>query len=655
MASALPKSMIAGAALLCVSTSAASLEYRFTAHGVRLQQLEVDRITAESAGGSGLRIDGVRYPGLGGLGSLELRCEPSPARCARGRLRWSVPGEAPIETDVYRDGLEFRLQQAGATITIVDARAGPELVVESVPLEWLRRLEPLRGRLAELSGKLSARVSRSENGLHGSLAVSDAGFDTPDGWAAGAALDTAVDIRYGDGGTISVDAVWSGGEWLFGPLYLSQPSPAIVVAARFAAVDGGWQFDRLSVAAGDDLRIEGSGLLINDADGWSVPEVDIQGASGNLAWAWGQGLRSLAAASGWGALEPSGRVTASLNRSDGRFRTARIDLGQARLSDGEDRISIHGLDAGARWGTNTQGLVISTRWSEARLYRVPLGPSRLTLRSQDRNTLVLAEPARIPVLDGALIVEELLWRNAPGSERDLQMAARLEPVDLAGLSERFGWPALGGRIAGRFPGLRLAPETVSLDGGLDLQLLGGNARVESLSIERPFGTDPALSADLRFDALDLDLFTQAFEIGRMQGLLSGSINGLRLLSWQPVAFDAWFETLDESPQREISQRAVDSLSSLSGGGGAAVSGILMRWFESFPYRKLGLGCRLSSNVCSMRGLRETGDGGYLILEGRAIPRLDIVGYQRRVDWPRLVAQMRAAVQSPGPEDSKAPR
>ena len=174
-----------------------------------------------------------------------------------------------------------------------------------------------------------------------------------------------------------------------------------------------------------------------------------------------------------------------------------------------------------------------------------------------------------------------------------------------------------------------------VEGGLDISLFDGRARVRELTVERPFGTSPALSADIELSSLDLELLTHAFEFGRMQGLASGHVRRLRLLDWQPVQFDAWFETLEDSPERVISQQAVDTLSSLSGGGSAAISGLLLQWFDQFPYRKVGLGCRLSGNVCNMRGLSETEEGGYLILDGRGIPRLDIVGYQRRVDWPQL--------------------
>jgi len=648
MAATLPKFAVLSAALLFASAASASLDYRLTAQGVVVQGLAAERVTLESTREAAVRIEGISYPGVGGLGSIELLCKSTALRCVRGRLLWSPLEEAGVEMDFSRDARSLRLSTEGASIEIVVDPEGVALAVDSLPLDWVRRLEPLRGRIAELSGEFSATISGSKTGWLGAALVSGANFDTPDGWAAGAALDGGVDIEIDHRGAISVEALWSSGEMLFGPLYLPSPAPQIRAGARIEPMDEGWQITRLNARAGDRLQVAGSGTLIQSVDGWTLPEISVSEARAELDWAWRQGLRSLAAAAGWGALEPTGRVTVSVDRSSGRDRSIRVDVHDANLADGDDRVSIDHLFAGAQWGDETPGLEISAEWSEASLYRVPLGPSRLALGSTGRDALILEEPARIPILDGALIVEELVWHLGSSSQRDLAMAARLEPVDLAELSQRFGWPSMGGRIAGRFPGLRFASETVSFDGGLDLQLFDGTARIESLSIERPFGNDPALSADVRFDALDLDLLTRAFEIGRMQGLLSGSIGELRLLSWQPVSFDAWFETLTESPQREISQRAVDSLSSLSGGGGAAVSGILMRWFESFPYRKLGLGCRLSANVCSMRGLRETGEGGYLILEGRAIPRLDIVGYQRRVDWPRLVGQLRAAVESSGP-------
>lgn len=46
----------------------------------------------------------------------------------------------------------------------------------------------------------------------------------------------------------------------------------------------------------------------------------------------------------------------------------------------------------------------------------------------------------------------------------------------------------------------------------------------------------------------------------------------------------------------------------------------------------------------MGGVGSAGDG-YFILRGRGIPRVDVIGYQREVDWPVLIARLKAALSS----------
>jgi hypothetical protein len=41
-------------------------------------------------------------------------------------------------------------------------------------------------------------------------------------------------------------------------------------------------------------------------------------------------------------------------------------------------------------------------------------------------------------------------------------------------------------------------------------------------------------------------------------------------------------------------------------------------------------------------------GGYTIVEGSGLPRITVVGHQRRVDWPVLVSRLQAATAGQGP-------
>ncbi|MEO0975476.1 MAG: hypothetical protein AAFX85_20490, partial [Pseudomonadota bacterium] len=73
--------------------------------------------------------------------------------------------------------------------------------------------------------------------------------------------------------------------------------------------------------------------------------------------------------------------------------------------------------------------------------------------------------------------------------------------------------------------------------------------------------------------------------------------------------------------------------------------------EDFGYDELRLACRLEEGVCRMSGLEQVieddGEKGYLVLRGRGVPRLKVVGHTDRVDWPRFLAQLRSITEPSG--------
>jgi hypothetical protein len=171
----------------------------------------------------------------------------------------------------------------------------------------------------------------------------------------------------------------------------------------------------------------------------------------------------------------------------------------------------------------------------------------------------------------------------------------------------------------------------------------GQVTLRNLSLEQPFGLVPRLRVDARADNIDLETLTRTFSFGRIEGRLNGRIDGLDMESWRPVAFDAEFATPeDDSSRHRISQKAVDNISSIGGGGvGGALSRSFLRFFEDFPYDRLGIRCRLANGICDMGGVAPAANGYYLV-KGRLIPpRLDVIGYADRVDWDTLIAQIMA--------------
>jgi len=169
--------------------------------------------------------------------------------------------------------------------------------------------------------------------------------------------------------------------------------------------------------------------------------------------------------------------------------------------------------------------------------------------------------------------------------------------------------------------------------------------VERLIVLQPFGDLPQLFADLRIFALDMKQLTDTFSFGRITGSLEGEVLGLHMINWHPVAFDAWLATPADDPRRHrISQRAVENLASVSGGPSAVLSSGVMALFDDFAYGRLGLRCRLENGVCVMGGV-EDAENGYYIVRGKWLPRIDVIGHRSRVDWERLVAQLKSIAAS----------
>jgi len=199
------------------------------------------------------------------------------------------------------------------------------------------------------------------------------------------------------------------------------------------------------------------------------------------------------------------------------------------------------------------------------------------------------------------------------------------------------------------PDAQYADNRLTFKGGITIAMFDGQVRIDDLAMERPFGVAPMLAADIVYDQLDLQPLTAAFGFGEITGRLDGKVGNLRLLDWAPVQFDADFHS---SPgyrgKKKISQRAVRDLTSVGGGGIAAgLQNTALQMFSTFSYSRLGLKCILRENVCQMDGVGSAGQG-YTIVEGSGLPRITVVGFSRRVDWPVLLARLKAVTEGQMP-------
>jgi hypothetical protein len=245
----------------------------------------------------------------------------------------------------------------------------------------------------------------------------------------------------------------------------------------------------------------------------------------------------------------------------------------------------------------------------------------------------------LPILDGALTLSNVSAART-GGKWYWHLRAELTPIAMEDFSSALNLPPMKGRASAEIPLVTYADGNLTTDGSLVLHVFNGTATVTQLTMQSPLGIAPKLNADIALRNLDLGVLTSTFSFGAIEGKLDGDIKGLALQNWQPVQFEAVVQSSPGKYPKKISQRAVENISALGGGGAAAaVQRSFLRFFKQFNYGKMGLSCRLRNDICEMGGVEST-PNGYVIVKGSGIPAITVMGYNRTVGWTELLARVK---------------
>lgn len=572
--------------------------------------------------------------------------------CEGGELSWETPygqvGRAELALLRRSGELHFDLRSDAFELSGVWSLQANKLAGLSIDLDGfdISPVLPILSTWVDLDvlyGQISGRLRLSSNTFEGEWAIEGAGFDGDDGQVAGDGLGLTGSVSGridSDQQSLTLNLTQGAGELLIGPLYL--PAPGRPIEAHLDIVrrgPGEILIDRLHYHHPDVAAFNGAARLLRRDQGWQAAEVELFDLDADLERVWPRWIDGLASTVGFADLSSRGQLSASARLLEGELAEVDLSVEAFELTDPRGRFDLE--PTRVRLRRDAPGLDLDLAMDGLMLYGLPFGPS--DLRAGERGGVwVLLEPLRLPLLGGAVVIDRFDLDPGPDAG-GVTLDARIEPLSLEQLTQTLGWPEFGGQLSGDFPGIVFRDDRLDVTGAINVNAFSGQIRLSELVIERPLGSLPALAAQVEIDRLDLQELTGAFNFGRMEGEVSGWMRDLRLLDWRPVAMDTRLFTHDDVPRRRISQRAVDNLSNLGGGlGGALIGNTILRLFEDFPYRRAGLACRLSNNICHIDGVAEHEPDGFYIVEGRGLPRLDIIGHRRLVDWPRLVSQLAAA-------------
>lgn len=583
------------------------------------------------------------------------------------RLAWALDGNVKLARapgGALSDAqMQVRISPAANTLLIdllqgktsisgalpLDQPSHAQIRLDNLPAGWLQGLlgtvwsgRPTGGQLdAELALDMRDPGLRSS----GQFSLSKVGFDTPAGTLAGQGVGGSgrFNLDSTEGPVqIDLDASLRGGELLLGPIYARLPEHPVQLDLHARAQGGAVELSRLRINDADALQLDGA--LAFDAQG-ALKTLRLDRMHASFPAAYDRYGKAWLDTLGLPGLQIAGELDASLDLRGDTLRRFSFKTDRLDLADADGRLAIDSLRGGLDWAVQGERPATTLAWQSLRFYRIDNGAAQSHWQSRD-GTLSLQQPLQVPVLQGQLRIGQFDWQPAAGKGQRLATSLVITGVDMAAFSRAMGWPAFPGTLAGAVPSLRWVDDSLVLDGGLTANVFDGFVDITRLSLQQPFGRSPALNADISLKQLDLGAITSVFDFGSITGRLDGSIDNLRLVDWNPVAFKA---SLLAGSGGRISQRAVNNLTSVGGGGIAAgLQGAVLKLFKTFGYKRIGLNCTLHGSVCKMSGL-EPADGGYTIVEGSGLPHLQVIGHQSEVDWPTLVKRLQDAIHGTAPE------
>jgi len=386
------------------------------------------------------------------------------------------------------------------------------------------------------------------------------------------------------------------------------------------------------------MRIAGRAMKITAP----TPEIELQIEELSLSPVFTTYVQPFLTSSRLEKLSLSGRAHGSVSLVAFSPTRIALQLEDAGLESESFSTGLSGLDGSVAWQASGEGAESKLHWTGGHVADLKLGAADLRFRTSARDMTLLA-PLRVPVANGALNIRQFAVQRAGQPDMAALFDAEIEPLDLPTLTRAFGWPEFGGQLEGRLPGLSLNDGELTLNGALTARAFDGEVTVDGLRVIDAFGRVPRVEADIRLRNLDLAAVTGAFSFGRIEGRLDGDVQDLRLLSWQPISFKARLATPnDDDSRHRISQRAIDNISSIGGGPTGVLSRGALRFFKDFAYDRIGWSCVLAKGVCTMDGIEKAKNDGYVLVKGRLVPRIDVVGYSRQVDWNTFITQLKDA-------------
>ena len=586
----------------------------------------------------------------------EIKVQEDRLECLKGladvQSDWLNSSKIPFSFYLSEKNSRLSLGQikiAGGAVALVarleDGRWKTRLQATNLEADIIKKRLKL-GFFEQLKGKLSMVVNAKGKGndlssLDAQIGLAQWQAQTKDGRIATEKLKLAAAIqgkKKGRTWQFNAQTDFQDGAIYAEPIYLEASSQPISIefSGIFQEQSKNFGLNNINISHPKVLTLSAQGRFgLNEVvDAQVTLQVDDLKTTSEVY------IQPLFTATAMEGLGFSGKLKADFKLVQKSLADLKVSFSQLGISDSVGRIDLQGGGGEIDWSKQA---VIPAKskinWQKLAIFSMPIDASELRFTTTD-HSFRLDQLTRLPFFGGEVILKKLAMSFKDSQKPDIHFQGAIHNVSLEKMTQVLNWQPLSGEINGEIPGVSYRDNKLGIDGALKVQVFDGEVIVKDLAVSELLSPLPKFYTDVEINRLDLDQLTRKFDFGNMQGRLSGTVRDLYLENWQPVTFYAWLGTPDnDDSKHRISQKAVNSLTSIGGGGAAnMLSRTYLRFFENFGYNKVGIGCYLYEGVCQLMGVGAA-EQGYFIVKGGGLPRIDVIGYNSRVDWKVLMERL----------------
>ncbi|MFH0933408.1 MAG: hypothetical protein V1832_03705 [Nitrospirota bacterium] len=233
-----------------------------------------------------------------------------------------------------------------------------------------------------------------------------------------------------------------------------------------------------------------------------------------------------------------------------------------------------------------------------------------------QNSFYIPEDINISLFGGKIKVTGFRGEEILSPSKQFYFGVEIEEMDLGSLSQNLAEVDLPAFLNADFPIIGYQDGIWSAQGKAVAKIFKGEVEATNLSIRDLFSRSRKINGDLSFKRINLEKVSEKIKIGKMTGIIQGSMRNLEIEYGQPSRFVLDIESVKtEGVKQKISVDAVQNISIL-GTGSEGMAGVLSSgiksFFKEYPYSRIGIRCTLENDKFSVRGKIHEGSTEYLV-------------------------------------------